>query len=197
MTEQPLTPQPADIASQLGHTTPNVTAGYTVGNSLPPEVVSAILRDEGSPLYPSKIAVYCDECGTEVARDYMVSTGQPRSERLEVARAHLRGNGWRCDEHGDFCPACAGPATVAPDPAVTIAFILDRLDRGKTLTGTEVRTLRSCFTSMQAPAHLRRAAERLRREHAAVYDDAGRHTADGVLRAADLLDEWATATGGE
>lgn len=43
-------------------------------------------------------------------------------------------------------------------------------------------------------ADLRWAAARLRREqHPAVYQDAGRHAADGILRAADRLDEWAGA----
>jgi hypothetical protein len=32
---------------------------------LTPEVVSAILRDPDSPLYPSKIGVFCDECDAE------------------------------------------------------------------------------------------------------------------------------------
>lgn len=80
---------------------------------LPPEIVNAILRDPDSPLYPSQIGVACDACGTTVTADYMVSVEQTRTERLGVAREHLRHQGWRCDDAGDFCPACSRPATAA------------------------------------------------------------------------------------
>jgi hypothetical protein len=56
--------------------------------------------------YPSQISVFCDGCGTTVTRDYVVSETMSRPERLEVARASLRGEGWRCDESGDWCPTC-------------------------------------------------------------------------------------------
>lgn len=82
-------------------------------STVPPEIVSAILRDPDSPLYPSQIGVFCDDCGTEVVRDYLVSTEQTKVERLEVARASLRGEGWQCDEEGDFCPACTADGSVA------------------------------------------------------------------------------------
>ncbi|MFI0894869.1 hypothetical protein [Streptomyces sp. NPDC020983] len=166
MTEQPLTPQPADIAAALGHTTTDTTDSY----ALPALVVA------------------CPDCGSAPGA-LCTSHSGTRVRRNNVHQGRTKAYNARQAED-------AQPRT-APDPAVTISFILDRLDRGKTLTGTELRTLRSCVTGMQAPAHLRRAAERLRREHAAVYADAGRHTADGVLRAADLLDDWATATDGE
>lgn len=78
---------------------------------LPPAVVSAILRDPDSPLYPSKIVVFCDDCGTEVAGEFMVSTEQTSAERLEVARAHFRGKGWQCDQSGDYCPEHADQPT--------------------------------------------------------------------------------------
>jgi hypothetical protein len=71
---------------------------------LPPEVVSAILRDPDSPLYPSRIGVFCDSCFTAESNDYMVSDDMDRDERLEVARAHMRTRGWQCDATGDFCP---------------------------------------------------------------------------------------------
>ncbi|MFJ6561886.1 hypothetical protein ACIQMV_18895 [Streptomyces sp. NPDC091412] len=71
---------------------------------LTPEVVSAILRDPDSPLYPSRITVFCDDCGTEATGEYMVSAEQNSLERLEVARAHLRAQGWQCDRSGDYCP---------------------------------------------------------------------------------------------
>ncbi len=71
-----------------------------------PNLVSAILRDPDSPLYPSRIGVFCDDCGTTREHDYMVSTEQTKTERLEVARAYLRTEGWTCNAEGDFCPAC-------------------------------------------------------------------------------------------
>ncbi|MFF8910196.1 hypothetical protein [Streptomyces olivaceoviridis] len=95
-------------AEQLGHASAEQTAAAysadTAPAPLPPALVSAILRDPDSPYYPSKIVVFCDECGTESARDYMVSTEQTSAERLEVARRHLRAEGWQCDATGDFCP---------------------------------------------------------------------------------------------
>lgn len=93
---------------------------------IPPEIVSAILRDPDSPLFPSRIAVFCDECGFTESGEYMVSEEQTKAERLEVARAHLRKRGWQCDEDGDFCrehagspveeiPAAAAPRIFTPD----------------------------------------------------------------------------------
>jgi len=76
----------------------------TAAAPLPPFVVSAILRDPDGPLYPSKIVVFCDDCGTEVAGEFMVSTEQTSAQRLEVARAHFRTQGWQCDRSGDYCP---------------------------------------------------------------------------------------------
>lgn len=88
-------------AKKLGHTEVEETMGaYT----LTPEIVSAILRDPDSPLYPSRITVFCDECGTEFTGEFMVSEEQNSAERLEVARAHMRTQGWQCDDEGDFCP---------------------------------------------------------------------------------------------
>lgn len=90
-------------AEQLGHRSiADTTATY--GKPLTPEVVSAILRDPDSPLYPSRICVFCDECGTEFSGEYMVSEEQTSVERLEVARGHMRTKGWQCDQTGDFCP---------------------------------------------------------------------------------------------
>lgn len=97
-----------ETAEQLGHASVEETsATYGIGAPpapLPPALVSAILRDEDSPYYPSKIVVFCDDCGAEDARDYMVSTEQSSAERLEVARAQLRAEGWQCDRSGDYCP---------------------------------------------------------------------------------------------
>jgi hypothetical protein len=74
--------------------------------SLEPEQVSAILRDPDSPCYPTRIAVFCDRCGTEHAADYLVHEADDQPTRLGYARKHLRSQGWRCDETGDFCPSC-------------------------------------------------------------------------------------------
>ncbi|OKH91466.1 hypothetical protein [Streptomyces uncialis] len=87
----------------------------TTPESLTPEAVSAILRDPSSPLYPTQITVYCDECGTEFTADYMVTTDQTSSERLEAARAHMRTQGWQCDRTGDHCPQ--DKAAPNPQPA--------------------------------------------------------------------------------
>ncbi|MEU3976863.1 hypothetical protein [Streptomyces bacillaris] len=86
----------------------------TPAQPLTPETVSAILRDHDSQLYPSQITVFCDHCGVEATRDYMVSVDMTRAERLGVARKHLVDNeGWQHDEEigDDFCPEHAAPAT--------------------------------------------------------------------------------------
>ncbi|MFE3381366.1 hypothetical protein [Streptomyces anulatus] len=80
---------------------------------LTPEIVSAILRDPTSPLYPSQITVFCDHCGIEATGDYMVSADMSSTELLAVARKHLVDNeGWQHDDMGDdFCPEHAAPTT--------------------------------------------------------------------------------------
>lgn len=67
-------------------------------------------RELGPDEFPSKITVFCDECHTEVTRDYVINEDMTKAERLEVARASLRREGWRCDAFGDHCPACTGVA---------------------------------------------------------------------------------------
>jgi hypothetical protein len=81
-----------------------------------PEQVSAILRDPDSPLMPDPIGVFCDDCGTVVEGQYIVSEEQTKEQRLEVARVHMRAAGWVCDENGDYCPDCQ-TGTPAPLPA--------------------------------------------------------------------------------
>ena len=79
-----------------------------------PEQVSAILRsaDTGPDApYPCQIGVYCDDCGTTVKRDYIVNDLMSKPERLEIARTHLRAEGWQCDADGDYCPTCKEPTT--------------------------------------------------------------------------------------
>ncbi|MFJ7417946.1 hypothetical protein ACIQXD_04955 [Streptomyces uncialis] len=95
---------------------------------LTPETVSAILRDPDSALYPTQITVFCDECGTEITADYMVSTDQTSGERLEAARAHLRTQGWECDRAGDYCPTCKAKNDACPGVG----------EYGRGLTGTTV-----------------------------------------------------------
>ncbi|MFE1926506.1 hypothetical protein ACFW91_28595 [Streptomyces asoensis] len=72
--------------------------------SLSPEVVNAIVRNMDDPRYPSQITVFCDDCGTEFTGEFMVSAEQTSAERLEIARAHMRTQGWQCDRSGDYCP---------------------------------------------------------------------------------------------
>ncbi|MEV0114648.1 hypothetical protein AB0H77_15550 [Streptomyces sp. NPDC050844] len=80
---------------------------------LPPELVSAILRDGGSPYSPAQITVFCDRdgCGAEETADYMVREDMTDEQRLGVARSHLvESKGWRCTpEDGDFCPEHTSP----------------------------------------------------------------------------------------
>lgn len=78
---------------------------------LPPELVSAILRDPDSPYYPTQIGIFCDTCFVTESNDVMVSDDMGRDERAEAARAHMRTKGWQCDEDGDFCPEHAGSGT--------------------------------------------------------------------------------------
>lgn len=85
-----------------------MTDPTTTPGTMPPDMVNAIVRDMDDPRFPSRIAVFCDECGFTESGEYMVSEEQSKAERLEVARAHLRKSGWQCDEDGDFCREHAG-----------------------------------------------------------------------------------------
>ena len=78
--------------------------------TVPPDIVNAIIRDPDSPLYPSRITVFCDHCGVQDTGEYMVSEQMSRVERLAVARRHLVANkGWEHTDDGDnFCPEHAG-----------------------------------------------------------------------------------------
>lgn len=74
---------------------------------LTPEEISAAIRDPNSGAMPVQIAVYCDGCMRTAIHDYLVRVEATKRERLEAARDHMRRkDGWQCDEHGDFCPAC-------------------------------------------------------------------------------------------
>ncbi|WP_405543984.1 hypothetical protein OG478_22980 [Streptomyces phaeochromogenes] len=79
-------------------------------NTLPPDVVNAIVRDMDDPRYPSRITVFCDHCGTEFIGEFMVSEDMTSTERLAVARAYLvKNKGWEHTADGDdFCPEHAG-----------------------------------------------------------------------------------------
>jgi hypothetical protein len=65
----------------------------------------ADLNDDTSP-YPAQIGIFCDDCHTEHLADYLVAADSTREQRFEVAREHLRGQGWSCTEAGDLCPNC-------------------------------------------------------------------------------------------
>lgn len=106
----------ADIDSRTPAEAQPAPAGQAPA-PIPPEVISAILRDPGSPYFPAQITVVCDrvECAVEETADYMVRDDMTREERLGVARSHLvQAKGWRCTpEDGDLCPAHASTSTVA------------------------------------------------------------------------------------
>jgi hypothetical protein len=89
----------AAVAEQLPPDDPDKCASTLAGMSQPAE------------LYPAQITVFCDHCGTEATRDYVVSDDMTRAERLAVARKHLVTNeGWQHDDDGDdFCPTHAAP----------------------------------------------------------------------------------------
>ncbi|MFE4051210.1 hypothetical protein [Streptomyces sp. YIM B13518] len=114
------------LAEQLGHATTEQTAEAYEPSKLTPETVSAILRDPDSPLYPSRITVFCDDCGTEATGEFMVSAEQTGTERLEVARAYLRTKGWQCDYSGDFCPNHRANST--PQVLVEVGYERTRQD---------------------------------------------------------------------
>ena len=72
-----------------------------------PDFVNAVVRGDVPGATVTCITVFCDVCGVEHTGDYLVRADESRGGRHEVARAHLREQGWRCDEHGDLCPSCA------------------------------------------------------------------------------------------
>jgi hypothetical protein len=81
--------------------------------TMPPDVVATVLLDPDCPLYPSRIAVFCDHCGIEDTGKYMVSEAMAPTERLAVAQQHLvEHKGWEhdADTGDDYCPAHAGSA---------------------------------------------------------------------------------------
>lgn len=77
-----------------------------------------------TPEQVSAIAVYCGDCGSAVTADYIVSADETGAERLELAREHLRAEGWRCNDKGDLCPACPAPAPHGPRAARQVAEAL-------------------------------------------------------------------------
>lgn len=81
-----------------------------------PEAVSAMLRnpDTGPDApYPSRNGVCCSTCGRIIRFDFVDGDRMTKTERLELARKHLRAEGWSCTPAGDFCPACK-PAETSP-----------------------------------------------------------------------------------
>lgn len=81
-----------------------------------PDLVNAIVRNPDDPRHPSRITVFCDQCGTENSGEYMVSAEMTSTERLAVARQHLVTNaGWEHTADGDdYCPEHAGSPAEAP-----------------------------------------------------------------------------------
>lgn len=102
-----MTERPAGLDDLLNHVADNLP---TEPGTVPPDVVSAILRDPDSPYFPCQMTVYCDTCGHKATGDYLVREDMTKPERLAVARQHLtQYKGWRTDDTGDYCPAHAAP----------------------------------------------------------------------------------------
>lgn len=73
----------------------------------PAELTTAARLDpETDDVYPCQISVYCDACGHTETHDHVVHEDMWPSDRLELARAHLRKHGWSCDDDHDLCPDC-------------------------------------------------------------------------------------------
>lgn len=60
--------------------------------------------------YPSLITIFCDDCGYEDSRDYMVSENDTQETRFGYARAFLAAKkGWNIiPDHLDLCNDCSG-----------------------------------------------------------------------------------------
>lgn len=105
-----------------------VTAWHPIDDNtkVTPEFVSTMLRstDTGPDApYPAAISVFCDDCGTTVTNDFVVSDRITKPERLELARNHLRNTArWSCTPAGDFCPTCK------PTPAAELRQAADDLE---------------------------------------------------------------------
>jgi hypothetical protein len=57
--------------------------------------------------YPCALGVYCDCCFDEWEGDFIVTDADTRETRMEIVREYVRQNeNWRCDDKGDYCPAC-------------------------------------------------------------------------------------------
>ncbi|NJP42296.1 zinc finger domain-containing protein [Actinacidiphila epipremni] len=162
MTEQSLTPQPADIATELGHASTDTTAAYTL----------------------PALAVACPACSSEPGA-LCTSHGGARVRRHDVHQARTKAYN---DRHAET----AQPRT-SPGPAATVGFILDRLDRGKTPSGTELRSLRSCVAELVRQASLAdsvtaKTKELLARRTLALRERAKRAEAS-LARVHELADE--------
>jgi hypothetical protein len=68
-----------------------------------------ILKSADDPRYPTKVTLYCDECGVRLSVEIIVTDAVPGPQRLEMGRAYLRTLGWQADEEGDFCPVDRTP----------------------------------------------------------------------------------------
>jgi hypothetical protein len=71
----------------------------------PPTFLVSQLPDD---VFPTLITVFCDQCGRECTEDVIVHEADSSPRRCGYLRAHLRRQGWQCDEGGDNCPECHG-----------------------------------------------------------------------------------------
>ena len=60
--------------------------------------------------YPAQITIFCDDCGFEDTRDYLVSENDSQETRFEYARTYLAAKqGWCIiPDHIDLCNNCSG-----------------------------------------------------------------------------------------
>lgn len=78
-------------------------------SALTMERMTEILRDpDDGPdaLYPTRLGVFCDADGAVIEADIIVNDRVSKPERLEMIRQYARGQGWKCEDIGDFCPEC-------------------------------------------------------------------------------------------
>jgi len=59
--------------------------------------------------YPALITVFCDECGKEESRDFLVAETDSAETRFGYARAYLeKEKGWLIiPDHLDLCDTCS------------------------------------------------------------------------------------------
>lgn len=111
--------------------------------------------------YPCQVGIYCDDCGINDVRDYLVSDEDGQKARFEYARAALRREGWKCDMNGDLCPDCAEPA---PAQATDLR---GQIDKWRATADLDARAGEPVGKALREAAS---TVERLRRELAEALD---------------------------